>query len=464
MKIVGLWFIIFSIILNTSLGWANTAAAQENMCPVNMALSQAERDVFIGFHARLSHLNRHYGKNTFQAKLNQIIAQEWPVQKVIEISPTFMERALNLIDQQYLKDAIASTIGLDHPLWNEFERVMKKVTLLTYTTENKHGKFTRKTEELISAINSLSQRQMKTPNTTREQRDILKGRAVTRIANMVIYLERWSIINVEITKQRAEAAGRQLFLNALGLTAGGVLIASIVYAGPIVAGAGAIGAKLSADIVIAAQLARLGQVIAAAGMGAAGAPTGLLLTDTTAAVLEAQRLSANNGTVYACELDRQINAWKQEGVSPYLKAALVGGSIGLGGGVLTLSQAGAKVVLLATTFGISVAQLYTLGQINDNSMKSMAEYRLAMEEHEKGNNEQARIHLQNSRRYAQEANESLLETIVVGALSASISTGFKAALLEGESAIRVLFANSSDTLPMAVGIATESIQQLTGQQ
>lgn len=455
--------IVISLILSfPNVGQAQVNSPDADSCPVNMALSFEEHDAYIMFHARLSHLRRHFGKPTFQSRLNGIIAESWPEERVIEIGATFMERTLNLVDQQYLKDAIASTVGLDHPDWIEFERVMKRVTLFTGLTENRQGGFTRTTQKLITAIEKLPAKRFPVRNLDQNTRDVLKARAITQLANMVIYLERWSEINREITRQKAEAAGKQLLLTALGLTAGGLLVASVVYAGPIVAGAGAFSAKFATDAIVAANLAKLGQIAAGAGMGIAGAPTGLFVADTAANIMSAKRNAINNGTIYACEIDRQMKAWREKGVSPYLNAALVGGSIGAGGGLLTLTKAGARVVLWGTSFGVGIAQLYSLGKLSENSMKSLAEYQLAIDEHRKGNNEAARTHLASSRYWAQKANERALESVIIGVLSLSIGTSFQAALLEGENAIRVIFANSSDTLPLAFGVAADSVTAITG--
>ncbi len=392
----------------------------------------------------------HFGKPTFQSKLNQIIANAWPTEKVIEVGPTFMERVLNLVDQQYLKDIIAATVGLDHPQWYPFERVMRRVTLHNGGTENKWGRFTREAEALIAAIHAV------------RKPEVLKARAVTQIANMVVFLERWTIINQAIVQQKGAAAGRQLLLGAVSVAAGGLLIASLVYAGPIVAGAGAFGAGFATDAVVAANLARLGQVAAAGGLGFAGAPTALLLTDSVSVMLEAERAAADNRTILVCEIDKQMSAWKERGVSPYMQAALVGGGIGFGGGLLTLSAAGSKVILAATTFGVGVAQLYALGQLNEAAVQSIAEYRWAIEQQALGNNERARYHLRRSRAYAVQARQRGLESIILASLSASIGGSFKSALLEGESAILKMFANSSDTLPMSVDIGLDTLQNLGG--
>jgi hypothetical protein len=446
------------VILSAQPSWAAEPIPLSDTCPVSLDLNPEEHDAYIEFHARLSHLLNYYGHDSFASKLNEIITTQWPEKKVIEISPIFMEKVLNLVDQQYLKDSIARTIGLNHPAWQEFERVMKRVTLMTYTTENKYGAFTKKTEALIKAIETVPRKYMKPQVYSAEQAGVLKARAISRIANMTVFLARWDIINREITKQRGEAAGKQLLLNTVSVAAGGLLIASIVYSGAIVAGAGTFAASFASDAVVAAQLARLGQVVGGMGMGVVGAPTTVLLTDSTNAVLEAQRQAADNHSVYACELDQQMKEWKARGVSPYLNAALVGGSVGAVG-VVTFTTLGAQTILYSTALSVGIAEAYMLGQINDYGMKSLAEYNMAIKAHERGDDEEARAHLRKSREYAQAGGQSVIQALVVGALSISIASEFGPALRDGEAAIRVMFANSSDTLPTALGIAMDSVRQ-----
>lgn len=430
-------------------------------CPVNMALNREEHDAFVEFNVRLGPLWKHFGKDSFQFQLNKIVEGHWPTARVIELTPTFMERVLNLIDQQYLKDSIARTIGFDVPEWVEFERDMRTVTVFNGILRTKYGLWAKKVEALTKKIKTAYGSQFLTPGLTKEERQLLKAQAISRVADMSVYLQRWDILNRAIIDQKGAAAGKQLLMSSIGLTAGGLMIASLVYTGPIVAAAGAYGASLSTDVILAAQLARLGQVAAASGLGAAGTPTALLLTDTAAVLLRAQRDSANRGTVYACEIDQQISEWKKKGVSPYVKATVVGGTIGFGGGLLTLTPVGARAILVASTFGVGVAQLYAAGKLHENTVLSLAEYQMALEAHKKGDNEKAREHLRKSRVYAQQAGERALETIVVAPLATHVTFHFRSALLQGEAAIRAVFANSSDTLPMSLGIAQESLESWT---
>ncbi len=460
----------FTLIFNSLPAFAGRAApetsigpqqAEEADCPVNLALNFEERQAFVGFNSRLSHLRSHFGKASFQVELNRIIAEQWPMTKVIEASPVFLEKLLNLVEQQHLKDSIAQTVGLKHPLWLAFDRTMKKVTLHSQRKADHAQTFTLKTQQLLEAIQKLEWRDRKQTQISFAELELYKARTVTRLANMVIYIERCSLINGEIIRQKGAASSRKLMLGTIGLTAAGVLVASVILSGPIVGGASTFAASFSTDAIVAGQLAKLGQIIAGAGLGAAGTPTTLLLTDATSSLWEGRRRSLNNDTVMACELDKQMAAWRKRGVSPYLSAALAGGMIGVGGGALTLHKAGARVVLLGTTFGVGVAQLYSAYKLSDNTMRSLAEYRLAIEQQALGNNSQARLHVQNSRHYANLAKESGLETILIAVLSVAIGQSFKTALVEGEKAIRVIFANSTDTLPLAIDISKEVLNAIT---
>jgi hypothetical protein len=446
-------------------------------CDVNMEMNRPEQKSFNIFRRRLGSLQGHYGRYYFQNAMNAIIEKQWPTERIIEVSATFMERTLNLVDQHYLRHAVASTIGLKDKRWIDFERDMINVTLdgdtLASNGRSYDGKsigakhFATATERLVEAITNLKPEELKLLRHANErkrpmdpeQAEILKARAVTMIANMYIYIERWNIINKEINRLRRIGNTKKILFIAMGVTTVGLLVASTIYAGPIIAAAGTFGAKFSTDIIVASQLARLAQVAAGAGLGAVGAPTTVLLTDTTKTLLNAQRESRNNGTVYACEIDKQIQAWKERGVSPYINAAVLGGSVGMAG-VMTFTTVGAKTLLLASSFGVGVALSSSLYGLSENTIYGLAEYRLALEENKKGNKELAIEHAQKSREYFSAAGEDLLNSLLVGVLAAAFTKDFSKALAEGEAVIRALYANSADTLPTALSIAEETLSSL----
>lgn len=437
------------------------------MCPISMELNSMEKDAYIDFHVRLSSLRNHFGKDSFGVKLSSALEEQWPTAKVIETSPLFVEKVLNKVEQQYLMHAVASTIGLDHPSWDAFSRVMRRVTLNFHSpgmTENAHGLFSKKTEKLMAAIRDVPLKKMKTKKITEEDAAILKGRALSMIANMYIYLEQQSLINQEIIHLRAQAAKAKFFFNMVRYGSVALLVASTMYAGPILAMASLAARGLVADAVIAAQMAKLGHVVGGATLGAVGSPLGHAFISSSGAMYEAKNNSLNNGTVYACELNKKFEEWRRRGASPYLKAAVIGGGVGIAGGAMTLSKTGAQVVLFAATSSVGIGQTYALYGINDNSMRGIAEYKMAVIAQDSGDNELARAHLRKSRDYFQVADQKKMEALVIGILSMSFAAGdLKAALTQGEDMIRVVFANSADTLPQAIQSAAEFSSSFAGQ-
>jgi hypothetical protein len=445
-------FILFIMFGATSAALA--VDVDPGMCPVSMELSRAESTEFMNFDIRLKNVRRYLGAPSFQKELNNIIATHWPEKKVIDISPVFIEKVLYRIEQEYLKNEIAQTVGLDHPQWVFFEKSLKYVTIQNAYGPENNKNWAEAVEKLISDIQRVDS---STHRRSELEMETIKARAVTRLANMYLFLERWNILNREISRLQMKALGRKLLLSAIGITAGGLIIASTIYAGPILAAASAAGAKLSTDVIVAAQLARLAQVTAGGVFGAVGAPTALMLTDVSNAHFEANRLSKKQRTVYVCEIDKQLKAWKERGVNPYLKASVVGGSMGLVGGALTLSKYGAKAVLYATGFGVGIAQLYSMKTFSENTIYGLAEYRMAVESLDSGDRETAIEHLHASEDHFRIAKENFLNSIVVGVLAVSIGKDFKTALSQGEVMIRSLYSASADTLPFAAGVATDAV-------
>lgn len=439
---------------------------KEESCPTRIVFSSEESLRFRLFAMRLESLRAHFGKDSFEIALSKILQREDPEAKVTEVSPVFFERVRNLVDQQYLKHSVAKLIGLKSPQWRSFEKTMRDVTQfgepIKYFREDS---FAKDTLELIRALESSANSAPSASSShssvlgSIDQRKLEAARAVTSLANMYIYIERWNFLNKEIRKHQIN----RTLLIGLSVTAGAVLVASTIYAGSIVAAAGAIGASFSTDVVVASQLARLGQVMAGVGLGAVGAPTAVLLKDSTSILFEAQMNSKNNNTLYACELDKLIAEWKNRGISPYLNASLIGGSIGFGGGMLTLSKLGAKVVLYATTFGVGVVQLYAVSVLSDHAMNALAEFRLAREAMDRGDKERAIYHLHRAREHTKSGKEAFLDTLLVAILTGAISKDFSTALKKGEEMIRALYANSADTLPQAVDIGISALKEMMAQ-
>lgn len=451
-------FVRIALILILPLTLAQLAEAQSasassvnSTCSVSLELSREEREAFLKFNALLSHVDRYYGDDDFDRRLGQTLMGVSPEKKVIELSPLFMEKTLLLIEQKNLMNSIEKTIGLNSPQWQKFFRVMRSVTLHVNTphTIGNRKLFAKDTEVLMEDIKMLPFYKFKNRFETEDQFEVEKARAVAQIATMYMAVERMSVINKEIILLRGQAASQALKFNMIRIGAAGIAIAGTVYAGPIVMAAGTLGASLTTDVIVAIHLAKLGQILGGAALGAVGGATIQLTLDTSAALMEANRLSKNNRTNHACEIEKQFNVWKSQGASPYLNSALFGAALGLGGGVITLSKWGAKVILMGLTFGVAVPTLYSIGELNKLSIESLAEYRKALDTMEKGDRQQALTHLKNSRQLAQDAGEKRLETIFLAVLAAAVGTSFKSAFINGEHEIRALYANSADTLPQA---------------
>lgn len=434
----------------------------EVQCAASVQLTSGERGAIVSFNSRLSGLWRHYGKDSFESSLRERLKDYDPQAKLIEVSPLFMEKILYFIDVYRLRHAIERTIGQDDKKWAEFERTMWSVVMHEGGYSNKHGLFDKKVEKLLLHIKN-SDRRIQSPviQYSVEQRKKYIDDAVLQLANMYVTLGRLSVINRQAVYERAEDASRKMAVMAIALVSGGVLVASTVYAGPIVVAAGLSAGSLSANAATAALLVKLGQVAAGAGLGIVGAPTGKLLSDSTQVLFRADSNSKNLRTTYSCEIEKQLQEMKNRGLKPYINAALAGGTIGLGGGLITLAGSNiSRALLLVTSLGVGVAAVSSATELTENTIYSLAEYRLAMIAIEKGPEYRAEAlaHLHKSREYAQAAGEVAVEGVIVAVLATSIGLEFKGAIIEGGAAIRGIFANSSDTLPMSLEIAKEAVE------
>ncbi len=444
----------------SQLAFGNTAgieSGQEN-CSARIIMNKDEKLSLLKFSTKLERLRRYYGKPSFDSELAKILLNENPETRVLEVSSVYLEKMRNLVEQQHLKHSIAKLIGLKDPAWRNFDRMMKNITELGDPIKYfQRQRFADETLSLIQRIEKSgisNEVDMNSKQTQSSASSVEIARAVTQLANMYLYLEHWSLLNQQIRQYNVN----KVMLVGLAVTAGGLLVASTIYAGSIVAAAGAIGASFSTDVVVAAQLARLGQVMAGATLGAVGAPTALLLKDTTTILFEAEKRSKNRNTLYACELENLIAEWRQKGFSPYLTASLVGGGLGLGGGMITLTKAGAQAVLYSTAFGVGVVELYAISAVSENTLYALREFRLAREAADQGKNEEAVYHLHRAREFTKDGKEAFLDALLVGVLAGAIAKDLPNALKKGESIIRAMYANSSDTLPQALEIGTEALK------
>jgi hypothetical protein len=430
-------------------------AAEESSCPRTMALTMRERDAIGMFHARLSHLLYKYGKPDFEASLEKIVKESWPKAKVIQVSASFVERALNMVDQARLRHAVALTAGLDNEAWDIFEREMKRVTLMDGYVVTKWDQFPKQTIKLYEAIKKS--RPSNKNSVSPEQYEVLKAEAIARVSDMASYLLRWSVINRGLLDERAAVAHKQLAVIGIGVIGGGVMVSTMIASGAIVAGAGAYAGSLSANPATAALLTKLGEVAGGVALGVVGAPAAQAISDSHRTYSEAKKQSENLQTSFSCELGKQMKAWKDRGASPYLTAALYGGGLGAVGGTLTLSRVGSQVVLYGTTGAVAIAQTSTLLEAGSLSWQSIEYFRLAQEASDAGDHDKALKLLFKARDLSQEAQSKGLESVIIATLSAYIVGNFRTAMVQGEQAIRTMYANSADTIPLAGKAALSAI-------
>jgi len=435
---------------------ATNPDAAGTTCEISYELNNGEREAFDAFKLRLQQVDISLGKRSFEGRLNKIIAAFGsPEAKVIEYSPLFLYKIEYLKYQKYLEDSIARTIGLNHPAWQAFAIEVRRVNtaqvLLPATLDVK--RFTTTTKKLLDAIAASP---ITDPRT--------KAIATSWVTVVYTGLTEFSAIHSEIRRQRTQKYIAQLKVGTGVVLSAGAMVATVIYSGPILATAAAMTSSFATDAVVAVNLAKIGQILAGTVLGGTGAPTALFLQDSAQSLLEASRLSANNRTLYICELDHQLKEWKNRGVAPYLRAALTGASIATGGGALTLTRLGQHVVLYATNFGVHVATLYSIGRLSSDTMHSLAEYQMAKEAIEQGDRAGAVLHLKQARQYAASAGQMALESALVGVLSFELATEFPRAVREGESVIRTLFASSADTLPTSVNILRDVVLSIRGSQ
>lgn len=443
MKSPFLLLLLLAALVSPSLAHAE----EESSCPITMALTMKEYDAIRMFHARLSHLQYKYGKPDFEASLEQIVKNSWPKAKVIQVSASFVERAINMVDQARLRHAIALTAGLESAAWEDFEGEMKRVTLMEGYVVTKWEKFPKQTVKLYEAIKKS--KATRKNSLSPEQYEVLKAEAIARVSDMASYLLRWSVINRGLLDERAAVAHKQLAVIGIGVIGGGVMVSTMIASSAIVAGAGAYAGTLSANPATSAILVKVGEVAGGVALGVVGAPAAQAIGDSHRTYSEAKKQSANLQTSFSCELSKQMKEWKERGASPYLTAAMYGGGLGAVGGALTFTRAGSYGVLAVTTGAVAVAQAHAILKTGSLAWQAIDYYRLAQEASDAGDHDKALKLLFKARDLSQEAQEKGLEMVIIGTLSGYIIGNFRTALVQGEQAIRTLYANSADTIPLA---------------
>lgn len=420
-------------------------------CPISLDLRFEERGDVTMFHAQLSHLRRHYGKPGFEQKLQELVKKHWPEAKRIEISPTYWERILSIVDMQRVRHFAALLLREDHyqGLQDEdyywFDHHMKHIMLTGSTAGDLRHPLDKMTENVIKKM----ARSKAPKGYSKEEWELVKAEGIARVSEMFTFLSRWRVINGKIIDAKGAAAARKMAIFALGAIGAGVLVGTMVVSGPLIGGAGAAAGGLSSNPVVAGLLVKVAETAAGSLLGIVGAPAAMMVQDSYLMISEADKQSKNNFTDLNCELMKRIEIWKSHAAEEYLTAAVTGGALGLAGGALTMTRAGAQMVLYATGFGVGVAQLFALGKMSIKTVEALAHYKMAEEALEAGNRELALQLLHKARDLSQEAGEKALESIILGVLSYYLTQNFRGAMKNGAGAIRVLYANSADTLPTA---------------
>lgn len=413
-------------------------------CPIRLGLTMQERDSYMRFYAALSHLYPYYGTEQFEPNLESIVSTKWPKESVDRTSGLFYERVVNLVDQVRLRHSVAQLIGLDNKEWVEFERYMTGISV-------HRGIVTH-----VSLIEASARRLLKILDDTKRsprkkglEWDLIRAEALLRITDMHLQMMRWRAINGEILDEQARASAKAFVVFGVGLVSSGVIVATTIYAGPLLAGTGALAASLSSNPAVAGLLIRLGGAAGSSLLGAVGAPAATLMVGSYNTLTEAAKVSNNAGTSYPCELAKQIEQWKKRAPEEALSSAAFGASIGMLGSLATFNPKTAKLILYSTGIGVSVAQAYAVGKFGQKTVESIAYYKLAKEAEERDDMEAARMHLYTARDLAQQAGQKALESIIIATLTLQVGASFKQALVEGEAAILALWASSSDTVPAA---------------
>jgi hypothetical protein len=426
-------------------------APKEVSCPQNLEVNLQERSEIGMFHAKLSSLLRHYGKPSFESKLQSIVNEHWPKPKGIEISPTYWERTLSLVDMARVRHFISLTLkqndyqGIEDEDYYWFERHMKHIMLTGSTANDLRHNFEKHTANLIKKISKSKA----TKEYSKEEWEVVKAEAIARVSEMFTFLSRWRVINGKIIDEKGAAAAQTIAILAIGAVGAGVLVSTMVISGPMVAGAGAYAGTFSANPVVSGLLVKVAETAAGSLLGVVGAPAAMMVQDSYFTLSEASKQSKNNQSTYTCELVKRVNIWKSQATGDYFQAAVSGGALGFAGGALTMTRAGAQMVLYATGFGVGVAQLFATGKMGIKTVEALAHYKMAEEALAAGNRELAVQLLHKARDLSQAAGEKALESIIIGVLSYYLVNNFLPAMKSGAGSIRVLYANSADTIPMA---------------
>ena len=432
--------VLIAVFLTASNGFATE-------CVLSKDLTTEESSAFFLFNAHLSHLQNFYGKPDFETHLEKIVQKHWPKTKFGEVTTAFYERISNLADQARLKNSIAFTIGLDHPKWEAFESIMRAITLGGNTGGSVVNPFEKTAIELLKAVSKKNQ-----PATVTDPENwkLQKAEALLRTNDMFGFLARWRVINGEIIDQRASASAQKVAMVTLGLVGAGVLYSSMAFTMPAVVAAGAWVATLPVSPALAGLVAKTTELSVGSLVGIYGSPGAFFVNSAYNNIASAETKVANKRTDLSCELSKQIDEWRKTVPENLFANAITGAKMGATGAVLSFSPLTAKLIFPYIIASDSVEAIFVTNKLRISEMKSISLYKIAEEAEAEGHHDKALELLSQSREFAQKAGAHALEAILIGSISHHTSTEFKAALAEGEAAIRRLLLESPEAISTSI--------------
>ncbi len=420
------------IILILSLGVSRQVLADPPsayQCRATMTLSAQEYLSYGQFNNKLkSKLTGRYGLAGFQQNLTDILEENWYEERVIDMSPVFMEKLLNLVDQHKLIDLIQTTVRADNYNWGKFKLHMELILQKqTYIKKNQMEVYRSHALALIEDIQKLPDYKIKSKTITGYDKGVMQARTIMAINNMNFAIERWNLINKEIQELRKKSRRKTVLL--IGLTSVGVAasISALVYAGPVIAVASRFATSYASDAVVASYLTRAGRIIATSGVGGVFGASSKLAVDTGTIVSQATRNSNSANTDYLCELEKKIGQWKKKGISPYVKVALISGVVSVPAGELMLTKLGGRIIYGAIAGSATIQSLYSMNALSESALKALAEYRTANKLYDQAikdqkngdfaqaqiNREFANIHLQKYRIYWGQSKKNAAESLLI---------------------------------------------------
>ena len=426
--------------------------AKVQQCGPALKMTSEETEQFMLFNAKLSHLDGLHGKPSFTTSLNKIIEENYPSnQRADSVTPTFFKRLENRVAQEHLRDLIAKTIGLNRPEWQTFDGLMKSITI--FRASGSTAPMDKAAMKLVDTLKEAQSRASEKKLDTLVFEETYVS-IVEMYANLLeIRTINGEVVDAEIGKFRTVVAG------TIFAVAGYTFMSTFKYGGKIVEGSGKLVSRISKHPAIAGKLASLGQIIGGGAVGAMGAPAAHVMFDAYNAVSTAITDSFNNKTTYSCELRKQMSIWSENAAHHTLESLKVGIGFGVAGGAFTVTAASSKLLLRLTWHMVQVAQTYAIAKIGIKSWNAIEMYTLAGEADRAGDAALSEKLLNKSRKFAQEAGNAALESIIIGTLTSHLYHHKQEAFEKGAAEIRKLYATSADTIPTAVEALKNTVRE-----